>query len=70
MRGGGAWLVVRPGSRYFDLNRDSAETNSPRRALCVGLMMFPKTRSELRLCLERGRNTRRKYARKLREEIL
>ena len=69
MRGGGAWLVVRPGSRYLDLNRDSAETNSPRRALCVGLMISPKLDLN-RLCLERGRNTRRKYARKLREEIL
>src|SRR5262249_42649755 len=37
--------VVGPGSRYVHLNRASAETIWPRRALCVGLMMFPKTRS-------------------------
>ena len=70
MRGGGAWLVVRPGSRYFDLNRDSAETNSPRRALCVGLMMFPKTRSEQAVLRARPKDTAQACAQTERRNLM
>src|SRR5215467_10457380 len=50
-------LVVGPGSRYHHLSRASAETIWPRRALCVGLMMFSKSRSEQAVLGARPKHT-------------